>query len=209
MNKFVVVSLAVMAWAFYELSGGSDFEPKYRRDVVQAQTQNPLVSPEPARITPTPIEPVVTQAAAVVPTVHRTSEAKIETVTATPASHASFLNVSAASAESFQTPKVASLSQTDSFAAPDTKIETQPTLAALNSTDVILDAPQKDLRAVRGSRVNLRGGPGTSFAVLGVLTRGQEVEVLRDEGKGWVKLRDQETGRVGWMAGKMLAQITN
>jgi uncharacterized protein YraI len=61
------------------------------------------------------------------------------------------------------------------------------------------------MRVVTGSRVNMRGGPGTSFGVLGVLPRGQEVEVLRDEGTGWVKLRDQETGRVGWMAGRMLA----
>ncbi|KPA20578.1 Bacterial SH3 domain protein [Shimia sp. SK013] len=204
MNKFVVVSLAVMAWAFYELSGGSDFEPKYRRDIAQAQTPKTLVSHEPARITPTPIEPVVTLASAAVPTERRT---QIETVPVAPANQTPLHNVDAASVTSFQTPKVASLSLTETFAAPDTKIGTQPTLAAVNSHDLILIDPKKDLRSVRGSRVNLRGGPGTSFAVLGVLTRGQEVEVLQDEGKGWVKLRDHETGRVGWMAGKMLAQI--
>ncbi|MCP4818942.1 MAG: SH3 domain-containing protein [Shimia sp.] len=73
---------------------------------------------------------------------------------------------------------------------------------------VILPEQKKDMRSVRGSRVNLRGGPGTSFGVLGVLNRDQAVEVLRDEGKGWVKLRDQESGRVGWMAAKMLTQKT-
>ncbi|MCP4819108.1 MAG: SH3 domain-containing protein, partial [Shimia sp.] len=68
MNKFVVVSFAFMAWAFYELSGGSDFEPKNRHEIAEVQPQKSLVSTEPARITPTSIEPVVTKAAAVVPT---------------------------------------------------------------------------------------------------------------------------------------------
>lgn len=204
MNKFVVVSLAVMAWAFYELSGGSEFEPKYRRDVAEAQPQKSLVSPGSARITPTPIEPVVTQASAVVPTVKRTPEVKSETPTAVQASlHA----VSAVSDGTFRTPEIAVPSLNAALNSGSTVVEAQPTLAALGSPTLILPEPKKDMRSVQGSRVNLRGGPGTSFGVLGVLTRDQTVEVLRDEGKGWVKLRDQESGRVGWMAAKMLTPL--
>nr|WP_247745136.1 SH3 domain-containing protein [Shimia sp. R11_0] len=50
----------------------------------------------------------------------------------------------------------------------------------------------------------MRGGPGTSFGVLTVLTRGQEVQVLRENGNGWVKLRDEESGQIGWMSAKMI-----
>jgi len=202
-NKFVVVSLAFMAWAFYELSGGSDFEPKYRRDLAEVQSQKPLVSPEPARITPTPIEPVVTQAAAVVPTVRRTPEPKVETAVATPVGSTSLHAVSAAAVKSFQTPLGGAPTLSDAL-TDGTGVEAQPILIKLGDTEVILPEPKKDMRIVRGSRVNLRGGPGTSFSVVGVLTRDQQVEILRDEGKGWVKLRDQDTGRVGWMAAKML-----
>ncbi|NKW92225.1 SH3 domain-containing protein, partial [Rhodobacteraceae bacterium R_SAG9] len=43
-----------------------------------------------------------------------------------------------------------------------------------------------------------------SYSVLMVLPRDREVEVLRENGSGWVKLKDSETGRIGWMASKML-----
>ncbi|WP_165929168.1 SH3 domain-containing protein [Shimia isoporae] len=205
MNKFVVVSFAFMGWAFYELSGGSDFEPTYRRDVVEAQSQKSPVTPEPARITATPIEPVVTKAAAVVPTVQRKEEAIVETVAAPTSVQTPLLAVDASTTANFATPQGSTPSLTDALS--DKVIETQPALIKLGETTLILPEVKKDFRSVNGSRVNLRGGPGTSFGVLGVLVRDQEVEVLRDEGKGWVKLRDQETGKVGWMAAKMLSPL--
>lgn len=204
MNKFVVVSLAFMAWAFYELSGGSDFEPKNHRDTAQVLPQKSLVSPEPVRITPTPIEPVVTKAAAAVPTVQRSTTTQPQANATTQAVQASFHAVASASSSTFQTPAVVAPSLTESSSIEGTKTEATTQLAALGAEALILPEKTKDMRQVTGSRVNLRGGPGTSFGVLGVLTRDQEVEVLRDEGKGWVKLRAQDTGRVGWMAARML-----
>lgn len=203
-NKFVVVSLAFMAWAFYELSGGSDFEPTYRRDVAQATPQKSVVSPEPARITPTPIEQVVTKAATTVPTVQRTVGNQTKQDTAMQAVPASFHTLGSASAPSFQTPVVTATAPANTPTDSGVATEATTQLAALGTGAVILPEKKKDLRQVTGSRVNLRGGPGTSFGVLGVLTRDEEVEILRDEGKGWVKLRAKDTGRVGWMAAKML-----
>ncbi len=205
MNKFVVVSFAFMAWAFYELSGGSDFEPKIRHEIAEVQPQKSLVSTEPARITPTSIEPVVTKAAAVVPTVKRTPSPRSDETPTTQVVQTSFHAVSAASSSAFQTPKATTPSLTTALKSTDTSDSFSQALA---NGMVILPEQKKDMRSVRGSRVNLRGGPGTSFGVLGVLNRDQAVEVLRDEGKGWVKLRDQESGRVGWMAAKMLTQKT-
>lgn len=64
----------------------------------------------------------------------------------------------------------------------------------------------RDLRIVTGTRVNLRGGPATSYDVITQLFEGDEVEVLDDTGDGWVRLRVL-TGldeAVGWMSDDFL-----
>ncbi len=53
---------------------------------------------------------------------------------------------------------------------------------------------------VDASRVNMRSGPGTGYAVLTRLGKGDSVEVLSDTGDGWLKLRVVDTDRIGWMA---------
>lgn len=58
----------------------------------------------------------------------------------------------------------------------------------------------RDLRVVSGSRVNLRGGPATSYTALTQLTDGDKVEVLDDTGDGWVRLRVVTTETEGWMS---------
>lgn len=60
--------------------------------------------------------------------------------------------------------------------------------------------------AVAVSRANLRVGPGTNFPVLDRLARGDRVRVLRQGPDGWVKLRSVELGRIGWMAGSLIAE---
>lgn len=64
-------------------------------------------------------------------------------------------------------------------------------------------APPAERRAVTGSRVNLRAGPGTSHAVLDVLSRGDTAEVLETDG-GWARIRAGE--RDGWMALSLLSE---
>lgn len=61
------------------------------------------------------------------------------------------------------------------------------------------DDPARDLRQVSGDRVNLRAGPGTSYGVLATLDEGAAVEVL-DVRDGWLKLKTDDTGRIGWIA---------
>ena len=63
--------------------------------------------------------------------------------------------------------------------------------------------PPADLRMVAGGRVNMRAGPGTSHDVLGVLSRGEGVEILGLEG-GWAQIRSG--GREGWMALSLLSE---
>jgi hypothetical protein len=72
-------------------------------------------------------------------------------------------------------------------------------------TDPNTSAPQQ-IRRVNGDLVNLRAGPGTSNAVVGRLPRGAAVEVLGDNGAGWVRLRPLDGGPEGWIADFLLTR---
>ena len=65
------------------------------------------------------------------------------------------------------------------------------------------DEPVLETRTVAGSRVNMREGPGTGFAVVDVLSRGEGAEVLAVDG-GWARVRSG--GSEGWMALSLLAE---
>jgi hypothetical protein len=64
-----------------------------------------------------------------------------------------------------------------------------------------------DLRAVSGSRVNMRTDPGTNYGVLDKLVRGTQAEVIEVTAEGWARIRVVETGQVGWMATSLLDAI--
>ena len=61
-----------------------------------------------------------------------------------------------------------------------------------------------DIRQVSGNRVNVRGGPGTDFGIVGKLVRGDAVEIIEDNGDGWVLMRPVDGGAEGWMADFLL-----
>ena len=61
-----------------------------------------------------------------------------------------------------------------------------------------------DLRSVAGNSVNVRGGPGTEYGIVSRLTRGETVEIISDDGSGWVQMRPLNGGPEGWMADFLL-----
>jgi hypothetical protein len=200
-NKFVFLSLALLGWIFWELSGGSDFEPKPRAQMTEDNKPQQFEDAS-----------VVARASLSVPII------KVRATPAvTQASTTSEFLPSATAVAVGGEPQlgavpvvIASLATgLDTFATPGAPvlIKSVATDAAIeDSVALALETQQaKDFRRVRGSRVNMRGGPGTSYSVLVVLARDSEVEVLRENGSGWVKLRDTDSGRIGWMAAKMLS----
>lgn len=195
MNKFVIVSFALLGWVFWELSGGSDFEPKTRTQLAE----NAAPQKEDA--------PIVARSALSVPIIKASAAADLTEGAATPA----VISVTQTAEREVQAAPVvvASLATgLSTFATPGTPVFSGPSATDADVEDAVSVALQaaeaQDLRRVRGSRVNLRGGPGTSYSVLTVLPRDHEVEVLREDDTGWVKLRDTDSGRIGWMAAKML-----
>ena len=78
----------------------------------------------------------------------------------------------------------------------------------INSNDsnaTYVSTTQADIRKVNGTRVNVRGGPGTDFGVVGKLAKGDAVEVVEDNGAGWVRFRSVDGAESGWMADFLLS----
>lgn len=174
MNKYILVAFAVMTMAFYELSGGSDFEPGTTSLVIFAE-------PKPASPAPLPGPELVARAdtdtglgnlSGIAPT-----RAVIEPVATDPA------------------PVVVPV-------ALETEIPVETASPETTSVADALSEPEQtsDFRFVDADRVNVRGGPGTDYAVVGKLFRNDMVEILADEGNGWLHLRDTVTGEEGWIA---------
>ncbi|MGJ8547078.1 MAG: SH3 domain-containing protein [Sulfitobacter sp.] len=205
MKKFILLSFVFLGWAFYEMSDGADFEPASAQlsavpDVTTSEVAN-AAAPAPEPAAPAPIAVSVSNTSAA------TAQA-------------------AATADDTDTPTRVSLNLTTLSSAEAAENDgvpiTDPTLTDSASTPAIIpslivpgegaavqnaalsSSGGRDLREVTGNRVNVRGGPGTSFGIVSRLTRGDAVEVVQDNGDGWVLMRPMLGGPEGWMADFLL-----
>lgn len=201
MWRFILVSFAFLGWSFYVLSGGADYRPSGNSIQARALHDNQRPKARPLRVnvielvqdgTPRP----TTEVTRTITSLHDLGLSMGENVVPTLAS---------AKADAIPDPVSLSLPfvrLTTTITLPDT-----PELAEPGQT-VAMDSatltPASDLRRVSGHSVNLRTGPGTGFGRVASLKRGTEVIVLRDPGEGWIKLRVEDTGRIGWMAETLL-----
>lgn len=201
MTRFVLLTFVFLAFAFYELSGGTEFDSEQLRlSRVEA----------PAETDATDVKDPATAVAT-------------QDVTRVALSLTSVSDVQPSA-----TPRTAPVS-----VVPDAKpiLSEAPPAVLLPSlivdrteispvdfgrTDEVFSDPQPeetiaadpsifDVRSISGSSVNVRGGPGTGFAVVNRLERGDLVEILQNPGSGWVQLRPLDGGPVGWMAEFLLS----
>lgn len=222
MNKFILISFGFLGWAFYEMSGGDAFEP------ASVRMAHLLPKSEPVAETPvTPVQPVARAQAATPAQITQTALVD----TAPPALNEPALNEDVSRATlnlaaledalsgAVDTDETAPLvvSSRDGTGVPrnvgsiSASADTPaiiPSLIAPNAgttqVPVASNASLDDIRTVTGNRVNVRGGPGTDFSVVTRLVRGDEVEILEDNGDGWVRLRPLDGGTEGWMADFLL-----
>ena len=209
MTRVILITFGVLGWAWFEMSGGSDFVPGENGLQVLAEAR-PVAAPVvPAAVVTKPsvsstvdvvardtplnhnsvivAAPVASQAPAQIPALIKTAKAIPAVVTPGAA-------VSPEKAVLLDTPIVMS------------DADATPAQSAAQSAAVVEEAVAAvvDYRTVTGSRVNLRGGPSTSFDVVAQLLRGEEVEILDDAGDGWVKLRALDGNDIGWMSDSFL-----
>lgn len=64
--------------------------------------------------------------------------------------------------------------------------------------------PSGKVLSIKGSRVNIRSGPGTTYSILTTLTKGQQVKALGKQGEWYqVQLPD---GKVGWVYATLVSE---
>ncbi|MEM9309540.1 MAG: SH3 domain-containing protein [Pseudomonadota bacterium] len=213
-----------MAIGFYELSGGNDFDPqaariaaieaRQDRDARRLAAIRDAVPPKPR-----PAEVVAAE-------VDDTEIQTEDVVTRTDLNLVSFS--AAASKRPNQTRRIARSLPTNVGTAPDKtplseltqRIAAEPralNLSAINrsasantfaGTSSLATSDNVtttlNIRRIKGTRVNMRSGPGTDYDVVDQLLQNTQVEVLTDTGTGWVELRTLEGGTTGWVASFLL-----
>lgn len=225
MVRFILVSFAVLAWLFYEMSGGSDFVPFQAREISPSRiTQTVLDGAQPASSDAQPQAPVslslasvedvlsggTTQPARTVAPLED-DDADAETATPAPDVPNTVLDVEEAALATAITDALAA--SEDTPIVPEDAQEALPSILDLGAGLALTTLPETlpssseetaDIRRVTGDRVNVRGGPGTSFDVVFQLLRDDTVEVLEDGGDGWVRMRAVASGDDGWIADFLL-----
>ncbi len=199
MKTFIVLTFGFLAFAFYEMSGGSEFEPA---SVRYAQT-----APEADQVEVTAARTATQTAPAEAPvqSASFTSEESEPSVTRVA------LNLTAV--RDAQVPEAVTEAASEEVPQEepqavvfDSSLTPQiilPSLIATSSSPAA-QSFSDDVRTVTGNRVNVRGGPSTSFGVVSKLTRGEQVRILEDSGDGWVLMEPVEGGESGWMADFLL-----
>jgi hypothetical protein len=220
MARVMLITFLGLGWAWFELSGGTEFTAGDTGVQVLAKVE-PVAPAAPAAVTPAPdLAETVTRDETPALTTLAVAEprpAQVKTVFA-PASQIAadgdrFVALESppvmsdavlvdVAAENDPVPSELPPVDLSSFGSAPLDLTASGLSAAPLSESVA--ASQTDYRTVTGSRVNLRLGPATTFAVVTQLLRGEEVEVLDDTGNGWVKLRALDGSDVGWMADSFL-----
>ncbi|MGR3676563.1 MAG: SH3 domain-containing protein [Paracoccaceae bacterium] len=224
MSRFVIVSFAALGWAFYELSGGPDFEPPERPEpALEVATAQQAESASPSTTTlRVSAKPVL--APRLSPREKREQQAE-----------ARRLERQKQLARQERLAKEAAESRRDvldrgltgglglfdstldtttiTFSADDsgltqlvTTTETNELIETVEDDFVGFTEPKPDLREVIATRVNMRDGPGTVYPIVARLTIGNEVLVLDDSGNGWLRLRVAEGQQTGWVAASLISK---
>lgn len=208
MKRFILVSFGFLAWAFYEMSGGADFVPisaemAALQPAEQTVTETKIDTPDDSiQITRVVANPAKTVPVDTTPPGFGTEEAEEDTVTRV---SLDLTSLDAALGASEEVPTNAPIVEGNVISSADTPAII-PSLIVPNDSGAVNASvsTQGDIRSVSGNRVNVRGGPGTDFEVVTKLGRGDSVEVLQDNGDGWVLMRPLDGGPEGWMADFLL-----
>ncbi|MFK7869727.1 MAG: SH3 domain-containing protein [Roseobacter sp.] len=215
MNRFIFLVFGFLALAFYEFSGGADFSPTATRmAAVEGRQQAsgddlPLAVTEPevvaradlnlvsfSEISP-PTEATVVREDPPLQFAPIAVSLEAATRRDDPAPQAAGVAVLGETVEA----SVQAAAPAVTAAESSIRFEGRTSSAASERVAAALQT-----RLVNGSLVNVRSGPGTTYGVVSQLSRGDEVEILSDNGAGWVKMRPANGGPEGWMADFLLSR---
>jgi len=180
-----------MGWAFYELSGGADFVPQ-TRVVAQADVAVEVVEAAPVVVAAGPeVTPERTPESAENPVVLASLSDTVPQEAIAPApppTPAPFQEAAEALDNSLIESFIASIAE-----------------APVDAGEVAtIPEPAQDIRYVTARSLNVRSGPSTTFEVVDRLAFGEATLVLTDSGNGWVEIRIEGDGVIGYTASRFL-----
>ncbi len=208
MPRLILVTFAALGWAFYVMSGGPDFEPRgLRSDNPQRMAATFEPAPKATLPAAAPVEELVTRAAVQpIPVIEFIAEP--EPVLGEEETKALLSQVAAglqANPSLFEDQDVTlTLASLEGGLTAMQQVTTDAEPAAAPVAE-----PEKDIREISGTRVNMRDGPGTIYPIIGKATIGQQVEVLSDSGTGWLRTRVFPGQQVGWISASLVRKTTN
>ena len=174
----------MLGWAFFELSGGQDFEPALATSVAEVNVPTDDVDPIDRSFDREEVARAATNALRSIEFADDTKDV-------------SHVNVSA------DTTLWKVSTDTETSAIIENMLEdVVPVAAAAVPND-------ENLYAVSVNRANMRNGPSTRNGVIAKLERGTAVQLLPSSSGSWVKLCVVETNRVGWISKKLLKKLTS
>ncbi|MBU2959755.1 SH3 domain-containing protein [Citreicella sp. C3M06] len=194
MKSFIFLTFAFLALAWYQMSGGADFNAD--RSAAAAVARSPEVARADTSAAPlvsvaAPPAGVVLASARAVPAGQAVAEPAVDRAKAAPAAQKLDVTLASAARIPLARPSDAMIAK---LAARETKSDANPD-------------SMRDLHRVTGSVVNMRSGPGTAYHVVDQLRRNAVVEVVSENVDGWVKLRSVDGARVGWMSNRFLDAV--
>lgn len=224
MWRLILVTFAFLGWSFYELSGGADYVPGENSLQVARAEKRAADADRARRLALAPKSdkrpealPVAANGADLVLASVRaddgTGDDKRVRLTLSAQPDTTGRGVATVTVDPA---KIIALTEPAAPAQP-LPAGVNPAVAALQAAlDTQSDEPSQnaypaptadgaDIRKIVPARVNLREGPGTDYGVAGKLTKGTKVQILYDDGSGWVELVVMDSGQQGWMADFLLA----
>lgn len=229
MKRFIFVTFLFLGWVFYELSDGSDFQPR-SPDAPVAGIASAASAPKDAaptvhqvpNPTTTKTRPFAAVSLVAKPAITPPKPVVAAPAVATPAQETSYDRaVAAATLEQVRSSFGQGLTlfaSSDAVAQPLTLASLEQEAVSSNAlaTDTLADGdtpapvafaePLSDTREITGTRVNMRDGPGTIYPIIVRLNIGQEVEVLGDSGTGWLRLRSMPDQQIGWVSASLVSK---
>lgn len=200
MKTFILLTFGFLAVVFYQMSGGADFQPASVRMAAIQPAEPEVEVAEPVVTTQAPVQDTVTRVSLNLTSVQPATTPVNQADADAQLQHAIELAMVDETQTDSVSPKGAVLSSADTPAIiPSLIAPAGSTFAATRPSAALVDT-----REVSASRVNVRGGPGTEFGVVTKLVRGDMVEIIEDNGEGWVRMRPLSGGPEGWMADFLL-----
>ncbi len=216
MKKFILLTFGFLGWAFYEMSGGADFVPASALVAPVEETVLAVVSAD------EPVLPADTEETPAVEDDVQTSFVDTDPPLAEPSNDVTRVALNLTTLQDVLDDSADAVEEVATAQEDDTGVPVNPGFSVasadtpaiipslLTSADeavteaLTVATASGDIRTVSGNRVNVRGGPGTDFGIVSRLVRGDAVEVLQDDGTGWVLMRPLDGDVEGWMADFLL-----